>query len=115
MSEILQERKIPHSFSGHPSMGGLFFNETPPGNYRHWLTSDYDFYDAMAPELHDRGVLCEPDSREPWFICESHAKDDSLPVTLRAFEQAIDKTMERTNYETSRSGTSFRRKRNKRS
>jgi glutamate-1-semialdehyde 2,1-aminomutase len=26
-------------------------------------------------ELHDEGVLCEPDSREPWFICAAH--DDS--------------------------------------
>ena len=48
----------------------------------------------MAPELHDLGVLCEPDSREPWFICEAHAKDDSLQKTLAAFEDAVDETME---------------------
>jgi glutamate-1-semialdehyde 2,1-aminomutase len=94
MSRILDTRGIAHSFVGHPSMGGLFFNATPPGNYRDWLDSDYSFYDAMAPELHDLGVLCEPDSREPWFICEAHAKDDSLPRTLEAFEQAIDTTLE---------------------
>ncbi len=93
MSEILGNRGIPHSFVGHPSMGGLFFNDQPPGNYRDWLNSDYSFYDAMAPELHERGVLCEPDSREPWFICESHAKDDSLQKTLAAFERAVDTTM----------------------
>ena len=110
MSEILRARDIPHSFSGHPSMGGLFFNETAPGNYRDWLNSDYNFYDTMAPELHDLGVLCEPDSREPWFICEAHASDNSLSHTLKAFEQAVDATMEQTNYQTSRSGVSFRRK-----
>jgi len=93
MSQILNARAIPHSFSGHPSMGGLFFNETPPSNYRDWLNSDYSFYDTMAPELHDLGVLCEPDSREPWFICEAHAKDNSLQETLAAFEQAVDTTM----------------------
>ena len=94
MSKILKSRDIAHSFVGHPSMGGLFFNRTPPTNYRDWLNSDYSFYDTMAPELHDLGVLCEPDSREPWFICESHAKDDSLAQTLKAFEQAVDLTIE---------------------
>ncbi|MEJ2535055.1 MAG: aminotransferase class III-fold pyridoxal phosphate-dependent enzyme [Gammaproteobacteria bacterium] len=94
MSRILEARGIPHSFVGHPSMGGLFFREAPPDNYRDWVDSDYSFYDTMAPVLHDFGVLCEPDSREPWFICEAHAKDDSLEHTLRAFEQAVDITLE---------------------
>lgn len=95
MSEILGNRGIPHSFAGHPSMGGLFFHEDAPNCYRDWLNSDYTFYDAMAPELHELGVLCEPDSREPWFICEAHAKDDSLNQTLAAFEQAVDTTMDK--------------------
>jgi glutamate-1-semialdehyde 2,1-aminomutase len=97
MSEVLTSRGIPHSFTGHPSMGGLFFNETAPTNYRDWRDSDYSFYDAMAPELHELGVLCEPDSREPWFICEAHAADDSLEHTLHAFEQAVDITLEKLN------------------
>ena len=98
ISEILGARGIPHSFVGHPSMGGLFFRETPPQNYRDWLDSDYSFYDAMAAELHERGVLCEPDSREPWFICEAHARDDSLERTLSAFENAVDTTIEELDY-----------------
>ncbi len=92
---ILAARDIPHSFVGHPSMGGLFFHPTPPADYRDWLDSDYTFYDTMAPELHELGVLCEPDSREPWFICEAHAKDDSLAHTLQAFETAVDLTLEK--------------------
>jgi len=98
MGEILGARGIPHSFVGHPSMGGLFFAETPPQNYRNWLDSDYTFYDAMAPELHELGILCEPDSREPWFICEAHAGDNSLAETLSAFEHAVDITMEKLDY-----------------
>jgi len=100
ISEILVARDIPHCFVGHPSMGGLIFKELPPDNYRDWFNSDYSFYDKMAPELHDLGVLCEPDSREPWFICEAHARDDSLSHTLRAFEQAVDTTMEIMDYQT---------------
>jgi hypothetical protein len=57
ISQILSQRGIRHSFSGHPSMSGLFFSETPPHDYRDWATSDYTFYEALAPELHDLGVL----------------------------------------------------------
>ena len=93
MSRILDERNIPHCFTGHGSMSGLFFSETAPTNYRDWLESDYTFYDTMAPKLHDLGVLCEPDSREPWFICEAHDQD-CLEETLRAFEKAVDETLD---------------------
>jgi len=92
-SRILSERDIAHCFTGHASMGGLFFSETAPTNYRDWLDSDYTFYDTMAPRLHDLGVLCEPDSREPWFICEAHDQA-CLERTLSAFETAIDETLE---------------------
>lgn len=97
MGDILDGHGIPHSFTGHPSMGGLFFHETPPDNYRDWLDSDYTFYDAMAPELHELGILCEPDSREPWFISEAHSKDDSLSQTLSAFKKAVETTIDKLN------------------
>jgi glutamate-1-semialdehyde 2,1-aminomutase len=49
----------------------------------------------MAKVLHDEGVLCEPDSREPWFMSAAH--DDSCLVdTLRAFETAVDATLRST-------------------
>jgi glutamate-1-semialdehyde 2,1-aminomutase len=95
ISGILNARGIVHSYAGHPSMFGLFFAETPPDNYRAWKTSDYSFYDRMAHFLHDLGVIVEPDSREPWFICEAHGLDDTcLTDTLRAVEQAVDLTLE---------------------
>ena len=43
--------------------------------------------------LHDQGVLCEPDSREPWFISAAH-DDSCLRDTLAGFEVAIDTTLE---------------------
>lgn len=94
-SGILTARGIPHSYSGLPGMFGLFFDSTPPDNYRAWKTSDYTFYDTMAPILHDLGIIVEPDSREPWFMCESHGVDTAcLPQTLSAFERAVDFTIE---------------------
>lgn len=95
ISDILTARGVTHSFSGHPSMFGIFFAETPPDNYRDWKTSDYSFYDRMAYYLHDLSIIVEPDSREPWFMCEAHGLDEScLTDTLRAVEQAVDLTLQ---------------------
>ena len=93
-SGILSRRGIPHSFTGHPAMGGLIFSETPPKNYREWATSDYTLYDALAQRLLDRGILCEPDSREPWFVSAAH-NELCLAETLAKFERAADATLER--------------------
>ncbi len=92
MHAVLGARGIAHSFVGHPSMSGLYFAHEPPRNYRAWKGSDYSFYDAMAQVLHDEGVLCEPDSREPWFISAAH-DDSCLRDTLAAFEKAVDLTL----------------------
>ena len=93
MSAILKARGIPHSFVGHPSMSGLYFAQDPPRTYRDWKGSDYTFYDAAARVLHDQCILCEPDSREPWFVSAAH-DDGCLRDTLVAFEIAIDRTLD---------------------
>ena len=80
---------------------GLFFATTPPGDYREWKQSDYAFYDALAPELHEQGILVEPDSREPWFICESH-NVECLDETLDKFERAVDIRLEKLEPEVGR-------------
>jgi len=92
MHAVLSARGIPHSFVGHPSMSGLYFAHDPPRTYRDWKSSDYAFYDATARVLHDQGVLCEPDSREPWFVSAAH-DESCLKDTLAGFEVAIDATL----------------------
>ena len=72
-------------------MMGLFFAKEVPHDYRGWLNSDYGFYNTLAPNLHDLGVLVEPDSREPWFLSESHDMK-CLQETLDKFEEAVDIT-----------------------
>lgn len=92
LSRVLDDRGVMHCFTGHPSLMGLFFAEQPPTNYREWVKSNYEFYDALAPELHEQGILVEPDSREPWFLCEAH-NDNCLQETLDRFESAVDITI----------------------
>jgi len=94
LSGILTPRGIEHSFVGHPSMMGLFFSEKAPVDYRDWVNTNYEFYDSLAPELHNLGILVEPDSREPWFMCEAHDVK-CLAETLDKFETAVDITMEK--------------------
>ena len=93
LSEILDRRGIAHVFAGHPSMGGLYFRETPPQNYRDWVESDYELYDELTVELIDLGILCEPDSREPWFISAAH-DEACLSETAEKFEVALAKVLD---------------------
>ena len=85
-------REVCVQFVGHPAMSGLFVSASAPTNYRDWKHTDYTFYNHLAPELHQHGILCEPDSREPWFVCEAH-DDMCLSETLKKFEQAVDITL----------------------
>ena len=94
ISAILSAREVDHSFTGHPALMGLFFAAEPPADYRGWLESDYEFYDALAPELHELGIIVEPDSREPWFLCESHTVN-CVSETLDKFERAVDITLDK--------------------
>ena len=45
----------------------------------------------MTP-WHEQGISVEPDSREPWFLCESH-NVGCLQETLDKFERAVDITL----------------------
>ncbi len=94
LSKILDARGIEHSFVGHDALMGLFFSAEAPADYRDWVNTDYEFYDTMAPVLHDLGILVEPDSREPWFFCEAHDVK-CLDETLYKFEQAVDITIDK--------------------
>lgn len=93
IAAILKRRNIIHSFSGHSSMFGLFFAPQPPNDYRAWKKSDYSFYDKLARHMQDHGIICEPDSREPLFMCEAHDQS-CLDDTLRAFETSVDLTLD---------------------
>lgn len=101
LKRILSARGIPHCFTGHPSMMGLFFDDRVPRDYREWANTDYEFYDSLAPELHELGILVEPDSREPWFTCEAHDMK-CLEETLDKFDRAVDITLKKLLSDSSR-------------
>jgi glutamate-1-semialdehyde 2,1-aminomutase len=89
LREVLNEAGLPFHFTGHPSMFGVMFMEKVATEYRDWADTDHALYDAIAVGMHARGAMPEPDSREPWFICEAHASDDSVDISVTAFEQSL--------------------------
>ena len=36
-----------------------------------------------------RGAMPEPDSREPWFMCEAHAEGDTVDQIVTIFEDSL--------------------------
>ena len=70
-------------------MFGIMFTETAPTEYRDWARSDHALYDAVAVGMMARGAMPEPDSREPWFICEAHAEGDTVDRVVSIFESSL--------------------------
>ena len=89
LSEILEARGVPYVFVGHPSMAGLFLTEVEPTNYRDWVKTDGELYEELAVRLHNLGIVCEPDCREPFFISAAH-DDACLKETIEKFAIGLD-------------------------
>ena len=93
LDRILSERGLAHTFTGVPAMFGIMFTEEEVREYRDWVKTDHDLYDAIAVGMQARGAMPEPDSREPWFLCAAHDDADEAR-TLEAFEGAVDDALE---------------------
>ncbi len=91
---VLDPKGLPYVFTGHPTMFGIMFTDTVPTEYRDWATSDHALYDAIAVGMHARGAMPEPDSREPWFICEAHAHDDVVDRVVSIFGESLDAALD---------------------
>jgi glutamate-1-semialdehyde 2,1-aminomutase len=94
LRDVLAPKGLPYVFTGHPCMFGIMFTEVEPSEYRDWADSDHELYDAVAVAMHARGAMPEPDSREPWFICEAHAQGDIVDKIVTTFSDALDFALE---------------------
>ena len=72
LGRVFTAAGIEHAFAGPPAMFGIHFTPQVPTNYRDWRITNSELYRKFAWNLIDLGVMLEPDSREPWFICEAH-------------------------------------------
>jgi glutamate-1-semialdehyde 2,1-aminomutase len=90
LEQVITARGLPFVFTGHPAMFGIMFADQAPTEYRDWATSDHELYDSVANEMHERGAMPEPDSREPWFFCEAHAREDVVDRIVSIFAESLD-------------------------
>ena len=88
LASILDAKGLPYNFTGVPAMFGIMFTDQDVREYRDWVKTDHDLYDAVAVGMHARGAMPEPDSREPWFLCAAHDDADEAQV-LEAFEGSL--------------------------
>jgi glutamate-1-semialdehyde 2,1-aminomutase len=88
LASILKAKGVPYNFTGVPAMFGIMFTDQDVREYRDWVKTDHDLYDAVAVGMHPRGAMPEPDSREPWFLCAAHNDADEAQV-LEAFEGSL--------------------------
>jgi glutamate-1-semialdehyde 2,1-aminomutase len=91
---VLDPTGLPYVITGHPSMFGIMFTDRVPREYRDWATTDHEFYDAIAVGMHARGAMPEPDSREPWFMCEAHARGDTVDRIVSIFAASVAAALE---------------------
>ena len=89
IKKILDQYGIPHHINGPGSMFGLVLTENdPPVDIRGWLKTKQELYTKLAMELIKRGVMPDPDGREPWFLCYS-LTDKDVDETLTKFEESL--------------------------
>ena len=89
LREVLNPTGLPYQLTGHPTMFGIMFTEHVASEYRDWANTDHELYDAIAVGMQARGAMPEPDSREPWFVCEAHAEGDTVDRIVTAFEDSL--------------------------
>ncbi|GIW19991.1 MAG: glutamate-1-semialdehyde 2,1-aminomutase [Chloroflexota bacterium] len=92
--EVIEAKGVPFIFTGHPSMFGIMFTDRVPTEYRDWANTDHELYDMIAVGMHARGAMPEPDSREPWFICEAHSQGDIVDRVVSIFRDSFHAALE---------------------
>jgi glutamate-1-semialdehyde 2,1-aminomutase len=92
LGRVFTAAGIEHAFAGPPAMLGIHFSSEVPDNYRQWRKVNNTLYKKFAWKLIEFGVMLEPDSREPWFICEAHSQIDFAwleDVATKAIKSAL--------------------------
>jgi glutamate-1-semialdehyde 2,1-aminomutase len=92
--QVIDAKGLAYQITGHPSMFGIMFTEQVPSEYRDWANTDHELYDAIAVGMRARGAMPEPDSREPWFVCEAHAQGDLVDRVVSIFAESFHAALE---------------------
>ena len=94
VKQVVDAKGLPFHFTGNPAMFAVMFTDKVATEYRDWANTDHELYDAVAVGMHARGAMPEPDSREPWFMCEAHAQGDIVDRVVSIFAESLDEALE---------------------
>ena len=95
LGRVFTQAGIEHAFAGPGAMFGVHFTPHVPTTYRDWKKTNSELYRRFAWQLIEHGLMLEPDSREPWFICEAHQHVDLgwlEDVATRSIQVALNTT-----------------------
>jgi glutamate-1-semialdehyde 2,1-aminomutase len=93
LSKILADAGVAHHVQGPGSMFGIMLMEgEPPAEFRDFVRHDAKLYEKLCMALVARGVIPDPDAREPWFLCAAH-DDAAIDQTLEIFEEALGEVL----------------------
>ncbi len=88
IKRIFEDAGIPVLITGHPAMFSFSIGVDRLTGQRDWARSDHAYYERLAEALIGRGVMPDPDPREPWFLSYSHS-DADIDETLNVVEDAV--------------------------
>ena len=94
LAQVIGRHGLPYVFTGVPQMFGVMFTDALPDDYRGWADTDHHLYDAVAVRMRRHGVFPEPDSREPWFMSQAHAGQDTVDRVVSAFEVSLQEALD---------------------
>lgn len=88
IAEILSDSGIPHQIKGPGSMFGILLSDKEVWEFRDVRHHNAALYEAIAQELVARGVMPDPDAREPWFLSAAHDQE-AITQTLDILAEAV--------------------------
>ncbi len=92
IDEILTRLGVPHRVSGVPAMFGIIMTDEDVYDVRTYKAADMHLYAQIAFNAIKRGVMFDPDPREPWFLCYALSEED-VDETLNVFEDAAKEAL----------------------
>jgi glutamate-1-semialdehyde 2,1-aminomutase len=88
LKEIIEDNDVPVVMSGYPAMFSFALGAQEVTSQRDWDRSDKGLYQRLVELAIERGVMPDPDAREPWFLCFEHSQAD-IDETLNVYADIV--------------------------
>lgn len=90
LKDIFEENNVPVVMSGTGAMFSFALGVESVTCQRDWAKSDQAMYIKLAEAAIERGIMPDPDAREPWFMCYGHSEAD-VDETLNVYADVVKK------------------------